>query len=65
VTFGASCTHGDVLAQVAESRYSIPFFSNAASDYPMECLATCQGPGNPPKYPTISYGYSQATAQGE
>jgi hypothetical protein len=31
----------------------------------MECLATCQVPGNPPKYPTISYEQSQATAQGE
>jgi isopenicillin N synthase-like dioxygenase len=49
----------------AESRYSIPFFYNAAADYPMECLPTCQGPGNPPKYPTISYEQSQAIAQGE
>ena len=49
----------------AGSRYSIPFFYNAAADYPMECLPTCQGPGNPPKYPTISYEQSQAIAQGE
>lgn len=49
----------------AGSRYSIPFFYNAAADYPMECLPTCQGPGNPPKYPTISYEQSQAAAQGE
>ena len=49
----------------ADSRYSIPFFFNAAADYPMECLPTCQGPGNPPKYPTISYAQSQAAAQGE
>lgn len=48
-----------------ESRYSIPFFYNAAADHPMECLPTCHGPGNPPKYPTISYEQSQAAAQGE
>jgi isopenicillin N synthase-like dioxygenase len=49
----------------ADSRYSIPFFYNAAAAYPMECLPTCQGPGNPPRYPTISYEQSQAAAQGE
>ncbi len=47
------------------SRYSIPFFYNAAADFPMECLPTCQSPTNPPKYPTISYEQSQAIAQGE
>lgn len=48
-----------------ESRYSIPFFYNASSDYPMACIPTCHGPGNPPKYPPISYEQSQAAAQGE
>jgi isopenicillin N synthase-like dioxygenase len=47
------------------SRYSIPFFYNATADYPMECLPTCHGPGNPPKYPTISYLQSQGVVQGE
>ncbi len=46
-------------------RYSVPFFFNATSDYPMECLPTCHGPDNPPKYPTISYNQSQAMVQGE
>jgi isopenicillin N synthase-like dioxygenase len=46
-------------------RYSIPFFVNANADYVMECLPTCQGPGNPPKYPPISYLQSQAVALGE
>ena len=46
-------------------RYSVPFFFNATSDYPMECLPTCQGPGNPPKYPAISYQQSQGVVQGE
>ncbi len=49
----------------SESRYSIPFFYNAAADFPMECLPTCHDADNPPKYPTISYNQSQAAAQGE
>lgn len=49
----------------SESRYSIPFFYNAAADFPMECLPTCHDANNPPKYPTISYNQSQAAAQGE
>ena len=48
-----------------ESRYSIPYFFNASSDWPMACLPSCHGPGNPPKYPTISYEQSQAAVQGE
>lgn len=47
------------------ARYSIPLFFNASGDWPMECLPTCHGPGNPPKYPTISYNESQAVVQGE
>ena len=47
------------------SRYSVPFFFNATADYPMACLPSCHGPGNPPRYPTISYLQSQAAAQGE
>ncbi|MFK8024254.1 MAG: isopenicillin N synthase family dioxygenase [Ilumatobacter sp.] len=49
----------------ATSRYSIPFFYNAAADYPMTCVPTCQSDDDPPKYPTISYEQSQAAAQGE
>ena len=48
-----------------DARYSIPFFFNAAADYPMACLPTCHDEANPPKYPTISYNQSQAIAQGE
>ena len=47
------------------SRYSVPLFFNANADWPMECLPTCTGPDNPPRYPTISYAQSQAVAQGE
>ncbi len=46
-------------------RYSVPFFYNANADYPMECLPSCHGPDNPPRYPTISYRQSQGVVQGE
>jgi isopenicillin N synthase-like dioxygenase len=48
-----------------ESRYSIPFFLNANPDYRMTCIPSCCGPGNPAKYPPISYSESQALVQGE
>ena len=48
-----------------ESRYSIPFFLNANSDYRMTCIPSCCGPGNPAKYAPISYAESQAVVQGE
>eukprot|EP00192_Tetraselmis_astigmatica_P014784 CAMPEP_0117668390 /NCGR_PEP_ID=MMETSP0804-20121206/11522_1 /TAXON_ID=1074897 /ORGANISM="Tetraselmis astigmatica, Strain CCMP880" /LENGTH=166 /DNA_ID=CAMNT_0005476275 /DNA_START=105 /DNA_END=605 /DNA_ORIENTATION=- len=46
-------------------RYSLPFFFNATADYTMECLPTCTSPGNPPKYPPMSFLESQAVVQGE
>lgn len=48
-----------------QSRYSIPFFLNANSDYRMSCIPSCCGPNNPPRYPPISYAESQAVVQGE
>jgi isopenicillin N synthase-like dioxygenase len=40
-------------------RYAIPFFFDTNLDYVIECLPTCQGPGNPPRYaPTTSAEYS-------
>jgi len=46
-------------------RYSVPFFFNANSDYPMACVPTCTGPDRPKKYPTVSYAQSQGVVQGE
>lgn len=48
-----------------ESRYSVPFFFNATSNYPMICIPSCCGPDRPAKYPTISYNQSQGVVQGE
>lgn len=53
------------INDAARSRYSIPLFFNANSDYPMTCLPTCHDVANPPRYPAISYNQSQAVAQGE
>ncbi len=47
------------------SRYSIPFFLNANTDFVMSCIPSCCGPENPAKYPPISYAQSQAVTQGE
>ena len=47
------------------SRYSIPFFFNAAADYTMTCVPTCCSDDNPARYPPISYNQSQAIVQGE
>jgi isopenicillin N synthase-like dioxygenase len=48
-----------------QDRYSVPFFFTPHSDYRMECLPTCCGPENPPKYPPFSYNESQGVIQGE
>lgn len=49
----------------AHSRYSIPFFFNANPDHVMAPLPGCSGPGNPLRYPPVSYRQSQAAVQGE
>lgn len=38
------------------ARYAMPFFYDPHTDTMIECLPTCQGPGNPPKYPPQTYG---------
>lgn len=45
-----------VINKSGEERYSIPFFVGPRADVKLECLPTCQGPGNPPKYPPLSFG---------
>jgi isopenicillin N synthase-like dioxygenase len=43
------------LPPVGQPRYAIPFFLGPHIDTVIECLPTCQGPGNPPRFPPITY----------
>ncbi len=44
------------LPPVGQHRYAIPFFLGPHLDTRIECLSTCQGPNNPPKFPSVTYG---------
>ena len=44
-----------VINRSGQERYAIPFFMDCHYDFRMECLPTCQGPDNPPRYEPISY----------
>jgi isopenicillin N synthase-like dioxygenase len=43
------------LPPVGRHRYAIPFFLGPRIDTVIECLPTCQGPDNPPRFPPITY----------
>jgi isopenicillin N synthase-like dioxygenase len=43
------------LPPVGRPRYAIPYFLGPHLDTEIACLPTCQGPGNPPRYPPILY----------
>jgi isopenicillin N synthase-like dioxygenase len=40
---------------VGRHRYAIPFFLGPHLDTVIECLPSCRGPGNPPRFPPITY----------
>jgi isopenicillin N synthase-like dioxygenase len=44
-----------VLNSSGVERYSMALFFDPHLDRVLECLPTCQGPGNPPKYTPITY----------
>jgi isopenicillin N synthase-like dioxygenase len=44
------------LPPVGRDRYAIPFFLGPHVDTIIQCLPTCQGADNPPKFPPIAYG---------
>ena len=43
------------LPPVGRHRYAIPFFLGPHIDTVIDCLPTCQGPENPPRFPPITY----------
>ena len=43
------------LPPVGRPRYAIPFFLGPHVDTVIECLPTCQGPGNPARFAPITY----------
>lgn len=50
-----STPHRVINRNQYRDRYAIPFFFDTTYDYPMECLPTCQGTGNPPRYEPTTY----------
>ena len=40
----------------ASHRYAIPFFYDPNTDVMIECLPSCQGPDNPPRFPARTFG---------
>jgi len=47
------------LPPVGRDRYAIPFFLGPRFDQVIECLPTCTGPGNPPRWEPITYAQWQ------
>ena len=43
------------LPPVGRHRYAIPFFLGPHIDTVIACLPSCQGPDNPPRFPSITY----------
>ena len=54
--FTSTSTAHRVLNTSTVDRYSIPFFYDPHFDTVAECLPSCCGPDNPPRYPSMRCG---------
>lgn len=44
-----------VVNRTGAERYALPFFFDCSAEHVMDCLPTCTGPANPPRYEPITY----------
>jgi isopenicillin N synthase-like dioxygenase len=59
-----SATKHRVINTSGSERHSIAAFFGPNADALLECLPTCQGPGNPPRYPARTYAELRKEAKG-
>ena len=56
VSLARFTTQHRVLNPRGRDRYSLAYFFDPEFDTVVECLPTCQGPGNPPRYARTTWG---------